>query len=108
MRLSLWRGILSVDRFFADEAAGLQLAQRLLDLGSGVHHERTITRDRLVQRPRGGEQETAAAAAGPGFHEAAVVEENQGGGADGLLLGTEQYFAVIDGRERGGAPPAPR
>src|SRR5262249_45838105 len=48
----------------AQEAPVLQLAQRLLDLGPRVHDERTVARDRLVQRPRGSQQEATALGAG--------------------------------------------
>src|SRR6266498_4379105 len=67
----------------------------LLDLGAGVHHERTIARDGLVEGPRGGEQEASTSAAGRGLDDFAVAKENQRRGRDGLPLRTEEHLSVV-------------
>src|SRR5262245_8387953 len=58
------RAPLLVARIVANEMASAEIAEGLLDLGASIHHERSVTSDRLAERARRGEQESPAGAAG--------------------------------------------
>src|SRR5438046_4541897 len=76
-----------------DEVTRAEILERLLDLRARVHHERTVARDRLSQRARGGEQETAAGGAGGRFDHVTIAEHDKCGRAHDLLA--EARLAVI-------------
>src|SRR5438034_4719293 len=90
-----------IARLLPDEASIPQILQRLLDLRTRVHHERTIARDRLVQRPRRREEEPAAVTVRGRFDRVAVAEDDERGPLDTRLRRTETHLAAIDVRERG-------
>src|SRR5437773_3439457 len=90
-----------VARLGADEAAGAQLLQRLLDLRARVHHERPVAGDRLVKRPSGGEEEPPAAWARRGLHEVTVTEHDEGRRMREGLLRPEADRAMVDVGKRG-------
>ena len=49
-----------VARIVADEAPRVKVLPRLLDLRAGVHHERSVTGDRLAERPSRREEKSAS------------------------------------------------
>src|SRR5260370_30556292 len=80
-RASLPRGAATECRpytlLFVHKSAVAQIPQRLFDLFSGVHHERPIPSDRLVQRFSGNEQETNMAIVRGNLNIITVAEHNQ-------------------------------
>jgi len=55
----------------------LKIGHGLTQLSLGVHHERTVARDRLVELPPGHEDEPRSSISGPRFHGIAIAEHRE-------------------------------
>src|SRR5437762_14035629 len=93
-----------VARLVPDEAPGLEVSQRLLDLRARVHHERSVPGDRLAKRARRREEKPAAAGSGRGLHDDAVGKDDKGRRAGGWLFRPEDDLAHVQYGERLVAP----
>src|SRR5882724_2349353 len=93
-----------VARLVADEVPRAKVLQRLLDLGTRVHHEGPVAGDRLANRSGRREKEPAPARSGRCLHRVAVTEDHEGRRTRGLLLGSEADLALIQVGESGMPP----